>query len=68
MGGPGSGSHYYRALRDKKTVVEDCLSLDANRWAREGILSKVARAPGISRVSLYNNKMKRHGLMTARAR
>jgi hypothetical protein len=39
MGGPGSGnyfSHWWRPT--KKTVVEDCLSLDANRWTREGIL------------------------------
>lgn len=38
MGGPGSGcnSHWWRS--SKKTVVEDCLRLDANRWMREGIL------------------------------
>jgi hypothetical protein len=39
MGGPGSGNHYYHWWRGtKKTTVEDCLDLDANRWAREGIL------------------------------
>jgi hypothetical protein len=38
MGGSGSGSHYHWWRRGKKTVVEDCLSLDANRWTREGIL------------------------------
>jgi hypothetical protein len=38
MGGSGSGSHYHWWRATKKTVVEDCLSLDANRWAREGIL------------------------------
>jgi hypothetical protein len=35
MGGPGSGNwHRY----PKKTAVENCRSLDANRWMREGIL------------------------------
>ena len=35
MGGPGSGN---RGRCNKKEVVEDCLSIDANRWMREGIL------------------------------
>jgi hypothetical protein len=38
MGGPGSGNHYHWWRPGKKTVVEDCRSLDANRWMREGIL------------------------------
>jgi hypothetical protein len=39
MGGSGSGRSYYHWWRPaKKTVVEACLSLDANRWAREAIL------------------------------
>jgi hypothetical protein len=39
MGGTGSGCHYYHWWRpSKKTVVEDCRSLDTNRWMREGIL------------------------------
>jgi hypothetical protein len=38
MGGPGSGNHYHWWRSSKKTVVEDCRSLDANRWMREGIL------------------------------
>jgi hypothetical protein len=38
MGGSGSGSYYHWWRRAKKTVVEDCLSLDANRWMRAGIL------------------------------
>jgi hypothetical protein len=38
MGGSGSGNHYHWWRGDKKTVVEDCLSIDANRWTREGIL------------------------------
>lgn len=33
MGGFGSGN-----WRDRKTVVEDCLSIDANRWTRAGII------------------------------
>jgi hypothetical protein len=40
MGGAGSGNRYHWWRWDKKTVVEDCLSLDANRWMREGILKK----------------------------
>jgi hypothetical protein len=35
MGGPGSGNHWRPC---KKETVEDCLSIDANRWTREGIL------------------------------
>src|SRR5262245_392249 len=38
MGGPGSGNHYHWWRRAKKTVVEDCLRLDANRRTREGVL------------------------------
>jgi hypothetical protein len=38
MGGAGSGNHYHWWRPSKKTVVEDCRSLDANRWMREGIL------------------------------
>lgn len=36
MGGMGSGNHNFRT--NKKSTVEDCLSLDANRWMRESIL------------------------------
>ncbi len=36
MGGLGSGNRDHRWR--KKTVVEDCLEIDANRWMREGIL------------------------------
>src|SRR4051812_30796918 len=36
MGGFGSGSRWLRPSR--KTTVEECLCLDACRWAREGIL------------------------------
>jgi hypothetical protein len=39
MGGSGSGSYYHWWRSSKKTVVEDCLSIDANRWMREGILT-----------------------------
>jgi hypothetical protein len=38
MGGSGSGNHDHWWRSDKRTVVEDCQSLDANRWAREGLL------------------------------
>jgi hypothetical protein len=40
MGGPGSGSCYHWWRDNKKTVVENCLSLDANRWMREGKLKE----------------------------
>ena len=40
MGGPGSGRW---ALHDKKTTVEECLPLDANKLARDGMIS---RSPG----------------------
>jgi hypothetical protein len=38
MGRPGSGNHYHWWRSRKKTVVERCRVLDANRWMREGIL------------------------------
>jgi hypothetical protein len=38
MGGTGSGCHYHWWRSRKKTTVQDCRSLDANRWMREGIL------------------------------
>jgi len=38
MGGQGSGSHYQWWRGSKKTPVEDCRHLDANRWMRAGIL------------------------------
>jgi hypothetical protein len=46
MGGSGSGNHYHWWRSDKKTVVEDCLALDANRWMREGILKAGVRTMG----------------------
>jgi hypothetical protein len=46
MGGPGSGSpsHWWRG---KKTTVEECEDLDANRWMREGLLKPGHRRLGI---------------------
>jgi hypothetical protein len=47
MGGPGSGSRYYHWWRKaKKTTVEDCEDLDANRWMREGVLKASFRSSG----------------------
>lgn len=43
MGGSGSGM-WIRF--DKKTTVEECLSLDANRWMREGGLREGVRRSG----------------------
>jgi hypothetical protein len=48
VGGPGSGSHYHWWRGNKKSVVEDCWSLDANRWMREGILKAGVRYTGAS--------------------
>jgi hypothetical protein len=44
MGGPGSGNRSWRF--NTKTVVEDCLSIDANRWTREGILKAGVHTTG----------------------
>src|SRR5262245_20537800 len=49
MGGAGSGNHYHWWRSSKKTVVEDCLNLDANRWTREGILKAGAHLSGSCR-------------------
>jgi hypothetical protein len=38
-GGPGSGSYYHYWRPTKKTTVEECRSLDTNRWMREGIIA-----------------------------
>jgi hypothetical protein len=48
MGGPGSGSHYHWWRSGKKTTAEECKSLDANRWMREGIL-----VPGVCLVGSW---------------
>ena len=41
MGGQGSGNHYYHWWRPrKKTTVEQCRHLDANRWMQEGVLGE----------------------------
>lgn len=46
MGGRGSGSHYHWWRAAKKRAVEDCLSLDADRWTGEGILRAGVRRCG----------------------
>src|SRR5262245_50817559 len=46
MGGPGSGNHYHWWRGGKKTTVEQCKNLDANRWMREGILRAGVRLSG----------------------
>jgi hypothetical protein len=38
MGGPNSGNHYHWWRGTKKTTVEACKDLDANRLMREGLL------------------------------
>jgi hypothetical protein len=44
MGGLGSGNRYQWRRLSKKTTVEECLSLDARRWQREGILAAGVRS------------------------
>jgi hypothetical protein len=46
MGGSGSGNFYHWWRHGKKTTVEDCKSIDANRWMREGILKSGVRSIG----------------------
>ena len=46
MGGPGSGNFQHWWRPPKKGVVEDSLTLDANEWAREGILKAGVRHGG----------------------
>ncbi len=46
MGGLGSGNFYHTRRPAKKAVVEHCRQLDANRWAREGILRAGVRLSG----------------------
>ena len=46
MGGAGSGNRYHWWRSGKKEVVEDCLSLDANRWMRECSLRAGVQALG----------------------
>src|SRR5262245_5620116 len=43
MGGFGSGSHWGGWAKE---TVENCLTLDANRWSREGLFRPGARAGG----------------------
>jgi hypothetical protein len=57
MGGAGSGNRYHHWWRSgKKEVVEDCLSLDANRWMREGILRANVLATGTWRWTYATGK------------
>jgi len=53
MGGPGSGNFTLRM--DKKAVVEDCLSIDANRWMKEGVLRAGVSLAGECRWSFPAN-------------
>jgi hypothetical protein len=46
MGGVGSGNRYHWWRSGKKTVVEDCLDLDATAWMREGTLKVGVLASG----------------------
>ena len=56
MGGPGSGCNYHWWRSSKKTVVEDCLSLDANGWMREGMLRASVLATGSWRWTYRSGK------------
>ncbi len=56
MGGFGSGtnSHWWRPR--KKTTVEDCDALNANRWMREGILKAGVHHSGSWRWTFRDRK------------
>src|SRR5262249_58266475 len=54
MGGPGSGSNYHWWRGNKKTTTEDSLSIDANRWSREGILKAGVWASGTWRWTYHS--------------
>jgi hypothetical protein len=56
MGGPGSGNHYHWWRPAKKTTVEECLALDANRWMRERILRPSVHLRGSWRWVYHSGK------------
>ena len=58
MGGWGSGNRHHWWRPPKKTVVEDCLSLDVNRWTRAGILKPGVHLTGSC---LCVSRTARHG-------
>ena len=47
MGGPNSGNRDHGWRHPKKTTAEACLQLDANRWARDGVLRAGVRTSGV---------------------
>jgi hypothetical protein len=49
MGGRGSGNYYHWWRPRKKTVVEVCLGIDANRWMPDGVLKAGVRLAGSCR-------------------
>lgn len=46
MGGPGSGNFDHWRRHPKKETVEECLSIDANLWMREGVLKAGTHSVG----------------------
>jgi hypothetical protein len=55
MGGVGSGNRFHRRWPGKKTVVESCLSIDANRWTRDGLLKAGVHLIGSCRWTYRND-------------
>ena len=56
MGGFGSGRYLHWWRPRKKTTVEDCNALDANRWMREGVLKAGVRHAGSWRWTVPNGR------------
>src|SRR5438128_143323 len=54
MGGPGSGNFYHWWRPSKKTTTEECLSLDAGRWTRDGVLRAGVHLAGTCRWTYRN--------------
>jgi hypothetical protein len=47
VGGPGSGNFNHKWRPRRRTTAEECLSIDASLWTREGILRAGVRQAGI---------------------
>jgi hypothetical protein len=56
MGGSGSGNFYHWHRPEKKSVVDDCLSLDVNGWQRHGIVREGSSYQGTTRWTYANGQ------------
>jgi len=46
MGGSGSGNRFNHGFNGRKDTVEDCRTIDAGRWTREGVIKAGACQTG----------------------